>query len=258
MVYIPFCSYGATDTIYANYKYVMGDNDTKNDARKICFLEAKRRCIEKAGTYIESQTEITNYQLTKDEIILYAGAIIKVEVVDEKINFNGENIAVHMTVKADVDIDSIKRTLVLINTDKKAQNKIKKQQKQLAEMERSIKGVQKELSSANHDKSIELRKKRKETFDKIDEISKKKVVLRQKTTPAIDNIELGMTEEEVISLMGESRATSVYGSMKYRNLWIVFEDGVVNCIVKSKVFRAGNSCSVYRKYHDNDVIKYRK
>ncbi len=256
MVYLPLGSYGATDTIYAKYKYVMGDNDTKNDARKLCFLEAKRRCIEKAGTYIESQTEITNYQLTKDKIRLYTGIIIKVEVVDEKIKLEDENIAVHMTVKADVDIDSIKRKLVSISTDKKAQNKIKKRQKQLDEMERGIKSVQKELSSADHDKSIKLRKERKEAFDKINEISQRKVVIRQKTTLAIDNIELGMTEDEVIRLIGKPRSTSVYGSMHYGNLWIVIEDGVVNCIVTSKAFRAGNSCHVYRKYHRMDVIKY--
>ncbi len=35
------------ETVYASYKYIMGDNDSKNDAKRICFMEAKRLLIEK-------------------------------------------------------------------------------------------------------------------------------------------------------------------------------------------------------------------
>ena len=77
----------------------MGDNDTKNDAKRICFLEAKRLCIEKAGTYIESNSKVINGKLTRDEIRTYAAAILKVEIVSEETKFIGENAAILMTVK---------------------------------------------------------------------------------------------------------------------------------------------------------------
>ena len=44
-------AYPASESVFASYKYTMGDNDTKNDAKRICFLEAKRLAVEKAGTY---------------------------------------------------------------------------------------------------------------------------------------------------------------------------------------------------------------
>ena len=44
--------YSKVETFYQNYKYVMGDNDTKNDAKRLCFIEAKRMLIEKVGTYV--------------------------------------------------------------------------------------------------------------------------------------------------------------------------------------------------------------
>ncbi len=106
---IPFCFvpivYPSSETIYASYKYTMGDNDTKNDAKRICFIEAKRLAIEKAGTYIESSTEVKNFQLTRDEIRTFAGAIVKVDIASEEIKFVGESTVIFMTVKADVDID---------------------------------------------------------------------------------------------------------------------------------------------------------
>jgi hypothetical protein len=67
-------------TIFASYKYTLGDNDTKSDAKKIAFIEAKRLCLEKAGTYIENNTEVLNFRLSKDEIKTYTGGILKVEI----------------------------------------------------------------------------------------------------------------------------------------------------------------------------------
>lgn len=68
LILIPSLSLAETKTIFADHRYVMGDNDSKNDARRMCFLEAKRRALEKAGTYIESRTEVKDFRLTKDEI----------------------------------------------------------------------------------------------------------------------------------------------------------------------------------------------
>lgn len=59
------------ETIYASYKYALGDSDTKSDAKRIAFIEAKRLCLEKAGVYLESNTEVLNSQLSKDEIKTY-------------------------------------------------------------------------------------------------------------------------------------------------------------------------------------------
>lgn len=55
-------------TITASHTYVVGDNDSKNDARQLCFLQAKRKVLEKAGLFIESSLEAQNFQLTKDQI----------------------------------------------------------------------------------------------------------------------------------------------------------------------------------------------
>ena len=38
------------DTIYASYRYIMGDSDSKAEAKQLCYLEAKRLCLEQAGT----------------------------------------------------------------------------------------------------------------------------------------------------------------------------------------------------------------
>ena len=45
----PIVALAATKTITVTHTYVMGDNDSRNDARRICFLEAKRKVLEQAN-----------------------------------------------------------------------------------------------------------------------------------------------------------------------------------------------------------------
>jgi len=89
----------------------MGDNDSKNDTRRMCFLEAKQKALERAGTYIENLSEVRNGRLTKDEITAYSAALLKVEIVKENWKLVGQNMTVSMTVKAKVDTNRIKKEL---------------------------------------------------------------------------------------------------------------------------------------------------
>lgn len=96
--------FAKTEIVYASYKYIMGDNDTKNDAKRLCFIEAKRLCLEKTGTYIESNIVVNNDQITTDEIKTYSAAFLNVEIESEKVEFIGESNTIFMTVKAKVDV----------------------------------------------------------------------------------------------------------------------------------------------------------
>src|SRR5262245_9012297 len=86
--------YAKTDTVSCEYKYVLGDNDTKHDARKIAFIEAKRRCAEQIGTLLASETIVTSSDLTKDEIRAYSLGLMKTEQVAEMFLPSGDGLAV--------------------------------------------------------------------------------------------------------------------------------------------------------------------
>ena len=234
---LPKPSAAKTDVVYASYKYVMGDNDTKNDAKRICFIEAKRRCLEKVGTYIESETEVKNYKLTKDEVRTYAAALTKVEVVNEEVKFEGESIAIFMTVKAEVDTADIGRKIEQIRADKSLQTNIKKQQQQVDALEKKIRRLQKDLAATDYKKAVKLRTERKVVFDTLDEVSKIKYDIRNKTRLAVENVELLMTPQEVIRVAGRPRSkTWLNKRWNYGNVWVVFSGGVVNCLVDAKCF----------------------
>ena len=154
----PVQSSARSHVIYASYKYIVGDNDTKNDAKRICFIEAKRRCLEKAGTYIESQTVVRNYKLTKDEIRAYTAAIVRVEIVSELVEFQHETLAIFMTVRAEVETSELNKRIREIKNDRALQKKLNEQENQLDRLERKIRELQKKTFLSNTPGISEIRK----------------------------------------------------------------------------------------------------
>jgi len=65
-------------------KAFIGDNQTKNDARMLATLEAKRMALEEAGTYVESLTIVKNAMVIKDEILAFTAGVAKTEILEER------------------------------------------------------------------------------------------------------------------------------------------------------------------------------
>ncbi len=166
----PVVSIAGTQMFNEMHKYMMGDNDSKNDARRICFLEAKRKILDRAGIYIESRTEAKDYQLTKDEISAYSAAILKVSIEKEEWKVVGENMAVLISVKAEVDTDRVNKRLKEIRQDSDLQDRIVKQQTQLDKLELRIAELQKMLETKDKAKANTLRDERKTILNNIEEI----------------------------------------------------------------------------------------
>lgn len=250
LTFLPTMAFAKNETIFASFKYTLGDNDTKNDAKRIAFMEAKRLLAEKAGVYIESETKVIDSMLSSDEIKSYTSAILKIDVVKEELQITGETQTIIMTVKADVDTDEVGRTLRKIHEDKSLQKKIKEQQNDLLDLEKKIKSLQNDLTTVDSEKAIQLRKERAVAFQQMNELEKIKFTIQAATKTAIESIEVAMTPNEVKRVAGNPRSSEQYGSLRwnYGKVWVVFEGGIVGCIVGSDVYSITNSCDFYRKY----------
>jgi hypothetical protein len=239
-VFSPVLAAAAVQTITATHTYVMGDNDSKNDARRICFLEAKRKVLEKAGTFIESSSEIKNFQLSKDQITSYTAAVLSVETVKEDFtSSNGQNTVI-MTVKANVDTADVRKRLAAIVADRGLQEKISAQQQQLKQLEEQMQALNTKLGAAQANSSTELRKKRNVVLGNIQELENKKFAAIQVIEDLTGKVEKyivpGMTMKEVKDILGKPRGATNLGdvaeSWNYGGLWVHFHSGVVQCISK--------------------------
>ena len=236
----PSLSFPNTEAIIIENMCIMGENDSRNDVRKMCFLEAKRKVLEKAGTFIERSTTVQNYRLSKDEISIYSAAMLKVETVQEKWDFVGDNIALKIKVKADVDTSYIEKQLAKISKDSSIQGKIKQQQARLQQLESRVVELQKQLGNVDASKTAILRKERNFVFKQIDELHAKKMdimeIIKAASKNVLELIETNMTLEEVRSLIGLNRGKSIYDvyldyCYNYGKYWICMNRaGLVKCI----------------------------
>lgn len=235
--------------IMANYQYAMGDNDSKAEAKRICFMEAKRLCLERAGTYLESNTTIQNYQITQDEIRTYSGAIIQVQIISEEYSIVGKNLALDMIVRAKVDVKSLADGIKQIKSDRALAEQVSNQQKQILELEKKIQGFQASLKNANLEQAIELRQSRGEVISELNDLERIKLDIANKTKLAVDNVELGMTPEEVIQVAGEPRSKDECGGdlrYNYGRIWVLFESGVVSCLIRAESYSRCRSRESYK------------
>ncbi|MBI5212702.1 MAG: hypothetical protein HY957_04940 [Nitrospirae bacterium] len=229
-------SFAEIKTIEESCEYVMGDNDAKIDAKRLCFLEAKRKVLERVGTYVESSTDVINFNLTRDEIKSYTAGLIKTEIVSEQTSFNGQSTVIRMKIKANVDTSFLASKMLEIHKDKDLANKYSKMADDYKNLEKQIRELQDKLSKTSDWASIEkARLEREETFNKLSALEKVKADIKQKTTVAVQNIEIGMTQDEVLKLVGTPRSRSG-ADLNYGNVWVIFENEIVTILVDARCY----------------------
>ena len=57
-----------TKTFIKQYTDQVSEDDNRDSSRTIALREVKRLLLEELGIYLESETEVENFQLTKDRI----------------------------------------------------------------------------------------------------------------------------------------------------------------------------------------------
>jgi hypothetical protein len=101
-------------------------------------------------------------------------------------------------------------------------------------------------------------------WEKINNFQPYEVRLKTKSDvenikPDVKNVELGMTQDEVIKVAGSPHYIIEWytGNLKYnyRNLWVVIENGAVTCLVRSKDFEEYWGRSDYERENPKAIIK---
>jgi hypothetical protein len=223
-------------TFQASFSYTMGYNDSKNDARQICFLEAKKRLIEKIGVFVESESVIENYKLTHFQIRTYSAALLSIEIINETFYLDDRFIRIDMTVSTRVDRDELLRNLDRITENKDLKAKIEHQQHVIEKLDNRIQKIQTQLTSARQRDAIPLRKERNIVFRKISAHEKIKFEIQAISKRAVDLITSGMTINQVMYLIGQYRNSAecedIQKFYNYGDIWIWCPNNIVKGYIK--------------------------
>jgi hypothetical protein len=110
--FIPNLVTAESKSFLKEYTYQASEADSKISSRTIALEQIKRLLLEELGIYIESHTEVTNFQLTKDQMTALTAGIVKTQILKEK--WDGERYWIQAKIEADshevvTAIDSLRK-----------------------------------------------------------------------------------------------------------------------------------------------------
>jgi tetratricopeptide (TPR) repeat protein len=86
-------------TFIKEYTYQAGEYDSKVTCRTLALEQVKRLLLEELGTYLVSETVVTNYQLSKDDIKVITAGVTQTKIIDEK--WDGNSYWVKVEISSD-------------------------------------------------------------------------------------------------------------------------------------------------------------
>ncbi|MCX5816559.1 MAG: tetratricopeptide repeat protein [Proteobacteria bacterium] len=204
-------SFANVVTIQKDYAYEAGDADSKISCRTIAIEQVKKILLEELGTYLETETEIANFQLTKDNIVVLTAGIVSVNVLKEE----WDGFTYRLKAEVTADTDQVARSIDALRQDRQKIKELEETRKRADELLSEVDRLKKELELAK-------------TEARQDE--QKEYVEAVKQLGAIDSFDRGYS----FSLSGNyddainafSRATVMYPQFiaAYNNRGIVYAE----------------------------------
>lgn len=135
-------------TINATGEYRMGDHDTRADAKQIALQDAKRIALEKAGTYIESITEVKNFSLSKDEVQAYTAGVVEVTQQAATSIMEGQQQIVRVEVACKIDTDIVTRQIDALRKNETVKAELLKAKQETEQLRQDLEDKTRELAAA--------------------------------------------------------------------------------------------------------------
>lgn len=135
-------------TFVRDFTYQAGEADSKLTSRDNALIQVKRLLAEELARYLQSKTEVKNYQLTKDQIISYTALYGQTQIINEK--WDGKEY--WMQAKIEADPEEVAKHLDAVRKDRD-------QSKKLEELKRKTDELLKEneqLRKATKDDQISI------------------------------------------------------------------------------------------------------
>ncbi|MBP8984479.1 MAG: tetratricopeptide repeat protein [Syntrophobacterales bacterium] len=159
IVAVPSPCLAAIKVFEREYTYQASEADSKLSSRTVSLAEVKRLLLEELGTYLESITEVKNFQLTKDQITALTAGIVRVEVLNE--HWDGKTYWLKARIAADPD--DVVKSLDSLRKDREKSRELEEVKKRVDSLLAENKRLKDELKTAKG----EITKKKREEYSQV-------------------------------------------------------------------------------------------
>lgn len=125
------------------YTYQASEFDSKASSRTLALEQVKKLLLEELGTYLISETEVKNYQMTKDQITIFTAGIVKTEILGEK----WDGTTYYLKAKIAADSDEVAKTVDTLRQDKQKSKELEDVKKRADDLEKEVGRLKQELTA---------------------------------------------------------------------------------------------------------------
>lgn len=138
----------AVRVVMASGEYRMGEHDTRADAIRLAMEAAKRDALEQVATYLESVTEVTNADVTRDDIRTYTAGIVT--VVDQQVQtrLEGETVVIHVDLTGQVDPTEVAHAITALRDNESAKEELMALRAETDQLHRQLDDANQALTTA--------------------------------------------------------------------------------------------------------------
>jgi tetratricopeptide (TPR) repeat protein len=155
-------AFAETKVFVEEYTYQASEADSKLSSRVIALEHVKRLLLEKLGTYLESETEVKHFLLTKDQIVTLTAGIVTAEIIDEK--WDGKTY--YLRAKITADPKGVTHSIDKLRQDRQKTKELEETRKRAIEASREIEKLKTEIGIIKNDK--ERQEEYRKAVDKLD------------------------------------------------------------------------------------------
>ncbi|MBM4137528.1 MAG: tetratricopeptide repeat protein, partial [Nitrospira sp.] len=146
-------------TFEKEYTYQASKIDSKVSCRAIALEQVKRLLLEELGTFLESETKVMNFLLTKDQITALTAVIVRAEVIDEK--WDGKTY--YLKAKISADPEEVAKSIDSLRKDHQKTKELEETREKAEELTKKIKRLKKELEIVifdikRHQQKVDVKK----------------------------------------------------------------------------------------------------
>jgi tetratricopeptide (TPR) repeat protein len=183
------------DTMIVEGRHVMGDRDSKADARQYALLDAKRQIVESAGMLIKSYSKTENYVLTTDEIESYSVGLVRTEVIEEKTVPSGETSVMIVKVRGVVDPEEVAALLNNVSDESSVQVEINTLHEEYADLKAQLEALKNSSTEQLTTESSEVQKSTQRSMKRTDareSLLKQRISSRSEGWQELERLEILM------------------------------------------------------------------
>ena len=152
-----------TKIFIKEYTHHAGDEDSRNSSRIISLREVKRLLLEELGTYLESQTAVINFQITKDQITTLTAGLVSTEVIED--TWDGK--VYWLKAKITANPQDVIKSIDSLRKDREKVKELEELRKKSEDLLKENERLTKELKTAKGDAKQEIAQAYKQNIDNL-------------------------------------------------------------------------------------------